>query len=60
MDIEPRGTETIDMRGNGVPAERYHAKADDGAEVDLWYATDCLVRMRFRAFDGSILDYFLQ
>lgn len=60
MDIEPHGTETIDLRGNSVPAERYHAKVDDGTEVDLWYAADGLVRMRFRAFDGSILDYILQ
>lgn len=57
MSVEALGAESVDLRGARVPAERYRATAADGALVEFWYAEGELARMRFRAFDGSILDY---
>lgn len=60
MSISAKGRETVDLRGEQVVAERFGGESDDGGAVDLWYAGGELVKMRFRAFDGSILDYRLR
>ena len=45
------------VQGQAVTARQSHSVADNGSEVRLWYADKRLVKMQFRAFDGSILDY---
>jgi hypothetical protein len=57
MTIEKLGVDEAELRGGRVAADRYRAASQDGAVVELWYAAGELARMRFQAFDGSVLDY---
>lgn len=59
MRHQQKGEEEVTVRGQTVTARKSHSLADNGSEVSLWYAADQLVKMQFRAFDGSILDYDL-
>jgi hypothetical protein len=53
------GSERIEVAGQAIVAEHYVVSGD--FERELWYDDQGrLVRVRFRASDGSLLEYVLE
>ncbi|MEQ8708172.1 MAG: DUF6134 family protein [Rhodospirillales bacterium] len=57
MTHNRKGEEPVIVQGKSIPAMRSHSVANNGSEVDLWYAGRKLMKMQFKAFDDSILTY---
>tara|TARA_R110000787_G_scaffold137458_23_gene250818 strand:- start:79995 stop:80648 length:654 start_codon:yes stop_codon:yes gene_type:complete len=57
MNHDQKGEEPVTVQGQAVTARQSLSVADNGSEVRLWYADKRLMKMQFRAFDGSILEY---
>jgi hypothetical protein len=58
VEIEPRGTELVEVLGRRRPAER-HRIAGEGLQIDLWYSDGLWVALEAIAAGGRVLRYEL-
>jgi hypothetical protein len=58
VEIEPRGTELVEVLGRRRPAER-HRIAGEGLQIDLWYSDGRWVALEAVAAGGRVLRYEL-